>query len=353
MKRVRHLLTLQNVFNKQFVAFGTSNNPEWTIPPIADADSTSFFTDIRTTPTSVAKYIKRLKLRKAAGLDGITNELLKILGPSICDPLSLIFNLSFSSGVFPSVWKRSVVVPIYKNKGSKSDPTNNYRPISLLSAISKLCERVMYDRLYAHVNPLLSPAQSGFRKGDSTVWQLLARFTQNLLERRHQHNFSLVCFFDLSKAFDTVWHRGLLAKVASFNIGGNVLRWLENYLSCRVQQIRVSGSLSQPLEVCSGVPQGSILGPLVVAVAVEILFCIADQTGSGAQYYDGDKVTAERQGYNKQASTKERKTQKTQTANTQKEKEKGKKRKRKKKKAQLSHDSKSKPRCWLTIKINL
>ena len=131
---------IANVFNKQFIPFGTSNNPEWTIPPIADADSTSFFTDIRTTPTSVAKYIKCLKLRKAAGLDGITNELLKILGPSICDPLSLIFNLSFSSGVFPSVWKRSVVVPIYKNKGSKSDPTNN-RPISLLSAISKLCER--------------------------------------------------------------------------------------------------------------------------------------------------------------------------------------------------------------------
>ena len=177
---------IANVFNKQFVAFGTSNNPEWTILPIADADSTSFFSDIRTTPTSVAKYIKRLKLRKAAGLDGITNELLKILGPSICDPLSsFIFNLSFSSGVFPSVWKRSVVVPIYKNKGSKSDPTN-YRPISLLSAISKLRERVMYDQLYAHVNPLLSPAQSGLRKGDSTAWQL-ARFTQNLLERRHQH----------------------------------------------------------------------------------------------------------------------------------------------------------------------
>ena len=94
-----------------------------------------------------------------------------------------------------------------------------------------------------------------------------------------------------------------------------------------------------------------------VVVVVEILFCIADQTGNGAQYYDGDKVTAESQGYNKQASTKERKTQKTQTANTQKEKREGEKKKKKEEEStvesQLSHDSKSKPRCWLTIKINL
>ena len=121
---------IANVFSKQFVAFGTFNNPEWTIPPIADADSTSFFTDIRTTPTCVAKYIKRLKLRMAAGLDGITNELLKILGPSICDPLSWIFDLSFSSGVFPSVWKRSVVVLIYKNKAA--NPTQQITVQSLL-----------------------------------------------------------------------------------------------------------------------------------------------------------------------------------------------------------------------------
>ena len=96
---------------------------------------------------------------------------------------------------------------------------------------------------------------------------------------------------------------------------------------------------------------------LKMVSVVEILFCIADQTGNGALYYDGDKVTAESQGYNKQASTKERKTQKTQTANTQKEKREREKKKNKEEEStvesQLSHDSKSKPRCWLTIKINL
>ena len=96
----------------------------------------------------------------------------------------------------------------------------------------------MYDKLYAHVDPYLHQSQSGFRRGDSTAWQLL-RVVQSLHDNRHRSEYSLVCFFDLSKAFDTVWHRGLMAKIASFSIQGRILRWLESYLCGRSQQVSI------------------------------------------------------------------------------------------------------------------
>ena len=146
----------------------------------------------------------------------------------------------------------------YKNKGSKLS-ASNYRPISLLSTISKLCERVAFGHLYQHVNPVLDPSQSGFRRGDSTAWQLL-RLVQKLYECKDQKQFSLLCFFDLSKAFDTVWTRGLLHKLAAFGVAGTCLQWLTSYLTERRQSVRIGHALSAPLTVHSGVPQGSILG---------------------------------------------------------------------------------------------
>ena len=101
----------------------------------------------------------------------------------------------------------------FKNKGSKLD-ASNYRPISLLSTISKLCERIMYNHLYTYLSPVLHPSQSGFRKGDSTSWQLL-RLVQSMSSVRENGHYSMLCFFDLSKAFDTVWTRGLLYKLCS------------------------------------------------------------------------------------------------------------------------------------------
>ena len=114
---------IANSLNKEFIAFGTPDNPQWTLPPLQDASTAPQLTSIFTTPYAVHKCIKRLKLRKAAGPDGVTHELLKLIGPSISLPLSLLFNLSFSTGIFPTAWKAAVVIPLYK-KGAKTDPKN-------------------------------------------------------------------------------------------------------------------------------------------------------------------------------------------------------------------------------------
>ena len=184
------------------------------------------------------------------------------LAPSLSYPLCLLFNLSFRKGKFQSAWKVAKITPIFKGKGSKATP-GNYRPISLLSCISKLCERIFYDQLYSHVAPAIHPAQSGFRRGDSTSLQL-TRLVQDIIGARAEKLYTGICFFDLAKAFDTVWHRGLLRKLqVIFNISDTPLKWIESYLSGRSQFVSVSGADSPKLPVLSGVPQGSILGPLL------------------------------------------------------------------------------------------
>ena len=222
---------------------------------------------INVNPPAVFSILKSLDSSKATGPDGFGNNLLKQCASSLSVPISIIAKLSFDTGIFPQNWKIANVVPIFK-KGDKQCKAN-YRPISLLSNISKVLERLAYSNLYDHCikNKLLSPKNSGFKKGDGAINQMLC-ITDSIYKALDSGNDVAMVYLDISKAFDKVWHKGLLYKLQCFGVGGYLLRWIGNYLSNRHQRVVLNGQESSILFSNAGVPQGSILGPLLFLVFI-------------------------------------------------------------------------------------
>jgi Reverse transcriptase (RNA-dependent DNA polymerase)/Endonuclease-reverse transcriptase len=232
----------------------------------------SFITDCRLSECYLDKQIifdilRNLDPDKAVGPDGIGNLILSKCASSLCEPMYIIFRRSMESGVFPSMWKLSNVVPIFK-QGDRQSP-NNYRPVSLLCSMSKVFEKVVYNCLYDYctVNKLLSVRNSGFKKGDGTINRLLY-ITENIHQALDSGNEVGMVFLDISKAFDKVWHKGLLYKLSTFGVSGTLFNWLANYLENRKQRVVLSGKTSSILETNAGVPQGSILGPLLFLIFI-------------------------------------------------------------------------------------
>ena len=214
-----------------------------------------------TTASDVYDVLSALPRRKAPGLDGITTHLLRECARGlIASSLALLFNRSFSEQCFPDPWKDVVVVPVFK-RGDRSLLTS-YRPTTLLSSIGKVCERIVYNKLYHFVSPILTCQHSGFRKQDGTTLQLL-RLVQQWSEALDESKFVGVVLFDLRKAFDRVWHKGLLAKLHAAGVRGTLLAWFKSYLSSRQQRTRVNGAVSSAAPLGAGVPQGAKLSPLL------------------------------------------------------------------------------------------
>ena len=216
-----------------------------------------------TDPFSMNKLkdaFKKLKSKKAPGPDGITGEMLKHLEACSRAVLLKIFNHSLMKGVVPAVWKEAIIIPVPEKGKDKKNP-RSYRPISLLSCVGKLLERIVNRRLIGHLesNSVLSPTQTGYRKFRSTEDQL-AYLAQNIEDAFQEKNV-LAVFFDLSNAFDKVWKEGLLVKLLRNGVRCKMYMWIQHFLFARTTRVKLDGILSKKVCLREGVPQGGVLSP--------------------------------------------------------------------------------------------
>ena len=269
---------MANVFNKYFVNVAAQlKGPAETsdFKHIAEhvnskvASNTSFHIP-EINSSFVRNFLKSLDATKATGLDCIGPKILKIAPDILCPSISYVINKSLASGIFPQPWKEAKISPIFKN-GSKDD-VNNYRPISILPTLSKIIEKWIQKHLMSFLNNhnLLHEKQSGFREGHSTESALILMI-DSWLKAINDGKFVGCLMVDFRKAFDLVDHNILLQKLKLYKCDESSLSWFNSYLSNRTQRVAMNNKCSDSEQISFGVPQGSILGPLLFLIFINDL----------------------------------------------------------------------------------
>ena len=272
-KRVKDIRCIANHFNDYFCRIGSSMAS--TIPSVDKCTFTDYlkfsitttFNFKPVTDLEVSKIIQQLKSKSSTGHDEISNNLLKYLEPLLSKPIALIINQSLASGIFPEKLKLANIIPVHKKDDIHK--VENYRPISILPAFSKIFEKAVFDQLYLYFtqNNLLCKSQYGFRKQHSTQHAVLEA-VDRISTDMDIGNTPMAIYLDFSKAFDTLDHQILLSKLRYYGVEQSSLKWFNNYLSERSHYVEIGQCDSKTVPISIGVPQGSILGPLLFSIYI-------------------------------------------------------------------------------------